>query len=239
MKKFLPAFFVLAFIFSSSCSSLVESTRKSLLGSDTPRESSQEVKWVSKAQYDALMDKYKNLSDRYEKLKDESLHGSKAGYSQVDELAGANGGKSETVDVFAENGLADQASKTPVPAPVAPKKTLTPNEMEQELQYFKKALALQLNGKADEALKIFQYLERSSTEQVRVRARAHIGDIYMQQGQYDLALQVYEKMIHNDAFSGKVLDALKGAIACSDKLNLTQKKMKYESILRDFFEIEG
>ena len=91
----------------------------------------------------------------------------------------------------------------------------------------------------DEALKILQYLERSPTDQVRVRARSQIGDIYMIKGQYDLALQVYETMITNDAFSGKILTALKKAVVCCDRLNLTQKKMKYQSILQDFFEIEG
>ena len=100
-------------------------------------------------------------------------------------------------------------------------------------------MALKANGKDDEALKILQYLERSSTEQVRVRARAQIGDIYMEKGQFDLALQVYETMITSDAFSGKILTALKKAVVCCDRLNLTQKKMKYQSILEDFFEIEN
>ena len=224
----------------SSCSSLVESTRKSLLGSETPRKKTKEVKWVSKAQYDGLMERYKDLSDKYEKLKDESLQPSSSAYDQVEELAKKT--PSETVDVFAKNGLADQAAKKapaiPTPAPVA-KESLNSDEVSQELQYYKKAMALKENGKIDEALKILQYLERSPTDQVRVRARSQIGDIYMIKGQYDLALQVYETMITNDAFSGKILTALKKAVVCCDRLNLTQKKMKYQSILQDFFEIEG
>lgn len=241
LKKVLTALLFLGLFVVSSCSSLVESTRKSLLGNDAPRDSSKEVKWVSKGQYDSLMDRYKNLNEKYEKLKDESISGGSDGYSQVDELAQGQGSmptKSETVDVFAENGLADQATKTAPVNPAPRKEPLSAGEMDQELQYYKKAVALKLNGKTDEALKIFQYLERSSTEQVRVRARAHIGEIYMEKGQYDLALQVYETMIRNDAFSGKVLRALQGAVLASEKLNLSQKKAKYESILRDFFEIE-
>ncbi len=242
LKKFSLAGLLLVSPFLlSSCSSLVESTRKSLLGSETPRKKSKEVKWVSKAQYDGLMERYKNLSDKYEKLKDESLQSSQSAYDQVDELAKQT--PTETVDVFAKNGLADQAAKsapTPVPVPKpAPKGKLNNDEVSQELQYYKKAMALKENGKIDEALKIFQYLERSPTDQVRVRARAQIGDIYMLKGQYDLALQVYETMITNDAFSGKILTALKKAVVCCDRLNLTQKKLKYQSILEDFFEIEG
>ena len=176
----------------------------------------------------------------YEKLKDESLQPSSSAYDQVDELAKKT--PSETVDVFAKNGLADQAAKKapaiPTPVPVA-KESLNSDEVSQELQYYKKAMALKENGKIDEALKILQYLERSPTDQVRVRARSQIGDIYMIKGQYDLALQVYETMITNDAFSGKILTALKKAVVCCDRLNLTQKKMKYQSILQDFFEIEG
>lgn len=232
LKKILTAFFFVGLLIFTSCSSLVESTRKSLLGSDAPRKSNQEVKWVSKAQYDELMLKYKNLNDKYEKLKDENLNGSKADFDQVGEMA-QKPTKSETVDVFAENGLADQASAA------APAKSVNPEGVDQELEYYKKAVALKQNGKTDEALKVFQYLERSNTEQVRVRARAHIGSIYMGQAQYDLALQVYENIIMNDAFSAKVLEALEGAVAASDKLQLTDKKAKYESILKDFFGMEG
>ncbi|MEX1099609.1 MAG: tetratricopeptide repeat protein, partial [Bacteriovoracaceae bacterium] len=176
----------------------------------------------------------KNLSDQHEKLKDENI--SSSNFNQVDELAEKESASSaETVDVFAKDGLADQASAS---APVPPK-NLNQDEISQELEYFRKAAALKANGKVDEALKIFQYLERSSTEQVRVRAREHIGDIYMQKGQYDLALQVFEKMIRHDAFSGIVLTALERAVEASEKLNLEQKKAKYQSILKDFFEIEG
>lgn len=242
LKFSIPIGLTIIVLTGSGCSSLVESTRKSLLGSDKPRkDSSKEVKWVSKAQYDALMDRYKTLNDRYEKLKDDKIGSGQAGFDQMGEMA--SGGqsapsKSETVDVFADNGLAEQASKSQASAPVEPK-NLNPQEVDQELQYYKKAVALKENGKVDEALKIFQYLERSSTEQIRVRSRAQIGQIYMSKAQYDLALQVFEKIIQNDAFSSKVLEALEGAVVCSDKLQLQQKKQKYQSILRDFFEIEG
>lgn len=240
LKKVFAALFLAGLFFASSCSSLVESTRKSLLGDEAPRKSSQEVKWVSKAQYDDLMTKYKDLNDKYEKLKDDKISEG-SGASQIDELA-ASAAPAETVDVFAKDGLADQASRTSAPETPSDSRPVPPLKaggVEQELEYYRKAAALKANGKLDEALKVFQYLERSPTEQVRARSRANIGEIYMAKGQYDLALQVFETVIRQDAFSGKVLDALKGAVAASEKLNLPQKKMKYESILKDFFEIEG
>ena len=78
--------FILSLIMSVlllSCSGLVESTRKNLLGSEAPRKNAKkEVKWVSKNQYDDLMVKYKSLNDKYEGLKEQKLT---AG-SQIDQL---------------------------------------------------------------------------------------------------------------------------------------------------------
>ena len=51
--------------------------------------------------------------------------------------------------------------------------------MEEELDYYKKAIALKENQKNDEALKIFQFLEKSNSRQLRVRAKKNIGNIYL------------------------------------------------------------
>lgn len=221
----------------TSCSSLVESTRKSLLGEDTPRKAKKEVKWVSKAQYDDLLTRYKNLKDSYDKLKDEKMS-SNADYNQMDELA-ASGNNSETVDVFAKGGLASQvqAKIDENSEPSVELQNLNSSAIEEELKVYKKGIALKLNGKVDDSLKVFQYLERSKSAQIRVRAKSHIGKIYMDKSQFDLALQVNESIITSYAFSGKVINALKDAVICCDKLGLTDKKLKYQSILRDFFEI--
>lgn len=220
-----------------SCSSLVESTRKSLLGEDSPRETKKEVKWVSKAQYDDLLTRYKNLKDSHEKLKDEKLSGNK-NYNQMEEMS-QNSGASETIDVFAKGGLANQVESNMQPEPGVELQNLNSSGIEEELKVYKKGIALKLNGKIDDSLKVFQYLERSKSEQIRVRAKSHISNIYMDKSQFDLALQVNEAIITNYAFSGKVIDALKDAIVCCDKLGLTDKKLKYQSILRDFFEIRS
>lgn len=210
-----------------SCSSFVESTRKSLLGEKAPRKQvKKEVKWVSKGQYDDLMVKYKTLNDKYERLKEEKLT-SKPGFDQINEISQSS--NTETVDVFGKNGLSGE-----VKVPTNKK----PSSIEEEVSYYKKAVALQQNGKSDEALKLFQFLENSNVSQLKVRAKLHIGDIYFGKNQYDLALQVYEDIIRNHAFSSTVLGALKHAVVCSSQLGLSDKKAQYESLLKDVFGMQ-
>lgn len=211
-----------------SCSSLVKSTRKSLLGDEAPRKQvkKEEVKWVSKSQYDDLMVKYKTLSDKHERLKEEKL-GANTGFDQINEIS--ENSNTETVDVFGKNGLSGG-----VKVPSKQK----PNSVEEEVSYYKKAVALEQNGKTDEALKLFQFLENSLVAQLKVRAKLHIGNIYFGKNQYDLALQVYEDIIRNHAFSSSVLGALKNAVACSNQLGLADKKAQYESLIKDVFGMQ-
>lgn len=210
-----------------SCSSFVESTRKSLLGDQSPRKSiKKEVKWVSKGQYDDLMVKYKTLNDKYENLKEERLS-SKSGFDQISELAKAK--STETVDVFDGNNASSKLKIS---------NTSNSSNIEEEVSYYKKAVALRANGKNDEALKLFQFLENSTVDQLKVRAKAHIGDIYFSKNQYDLALQVFEDIIRNHAFSSSVLGALKHAVVCSSELGLSDKKAQYESLLKDVFGMQ-
>jgi lipopolysaccharide biosynthesis regulator YciM len=216
-----------------SCS-LVETTRQSLLGDSSPRKKvKKEIKWVSKAQYDDLMIKYKTVSSKYEKLKEDRMT-NKSAFNQLNELASSNTAE-ETVDVFGEQGLIKSA---PIARKKSPKVSINIDKVEEELNYFKKAVALYDNGKVEESLKMFQILERSSHKQIKVRSKKYIGDTYFSKKQYDLALQVYENIINNDAYSGKVIPALRSAAICSGKLGLNEKKIQYESILKDFFEVQ-
>lgn len=228
LSKISILFALLLIILLSGCSSFVESTRKSLLGDSSPRKVKKDVKWVSKAQYDGLMGKYKNLSVRYEDLKDSKIK-SKAGFDQIDELSNA-----ETIDVFGKNGITNKNSQSSPKVSIA----AAPEKINKELNYYKKAVALYEIKKEDEALKMFQYLENSPTRQISVRAKKYIGDIYFKKNKFDLALQVYEGIIRKNSFSGIVIKALESAANCSTKLGLTDKKLKYESILRDFFEVK-
>lgn len=211
-----------------SCSSFVESTRKALLGDDNPRakKSSAKPKWVSKSQYDDLVVKYKTLSDKYENLRDQNLNQS-SGFDQIAEMSKKS--SPETVDVFGKNGISNESVNTMVSKP---------SNIEEEVSYYKRGLALVKNKKPDEALKLFQFLENSSVPQLSVRAKLQIGDIYFSKNQYDLALQVYEGIMRKHAFSGTVLSALKHAVVCSTQLGLADKQAQFESLLKDVFGMQ-
>lgn len=223
--KFLILIISISFILPS-CSNFVDTTRKSLLGSEEPRVKPKDAKWVSKDQYDDLMDKYKTLTDKYEKIKDDKIN-SNTDYAEAAQIA-ASGVPSESV-VETVDAFGDQESPVQI--------EVSGEGISKDLEFYKKAVALKSNGRVDEALKTFQYLEGSKVRQIKVRAKKNVGDIYFAKGQYDLALQVYEGIIRGGAFSGVVIEALENAVQCGAKLGLMDKKERYESILRDFFEI--
>ena len=64
-----------------------------------------------------------------------------------------------------------------------------------------------------------------------------MGEILLQQGEFDLALQSFEVVITKLAYSGVVLEALRNAAICCEKLGLTQKKDQYLSLLKDVFQV--
>ena len=207
-------------IFLFSCSSMLESTRKTISGDSSPRKSSdQEVKWVSKTQYDELMAKYKNLSTKYENLKDSQLK-NRSGFDQLDSVVDST---VEQVDLVDNDNTQDMPQ----------------GDIENDVQYYLKAKALVENNKQEEALKIFQFLEKSKMGQVSVRSKFNIGKIYMNKKQYDLALQVFESIIKQGSFSSVVLEALQSSKVASDALGLASKSRQYGSLLKDVFEVRG
>ncbi len=215
----------------ASCSSLVESTRKSLLNDESPRKTnSQEVKWVSRAQYDDLMSKYKELNEKYENLRTDSLQ-QNSPISKMNALA-ANQQPSETIDVFGQNGIAK-------PKIAMEDKSIDESQADKEIQLFKKAVLLKNAGKGEQSLEIFQFLEKSQIKQIQVRSKRHIGEVYFQKKQYDLSLQVFESIIRQDSYSGSVILALEYAAKCAGMLGLQEKKLQYQSILKDFFGVKA
>ena len=91
-------------------------------------------------------------------------------------------------------------------------------------------------NKFDNALAILKDLETSKEKQIVVRAKLALGDLLFKQGEFDLAMQAYEDIIKNYAFSGLVVKALGKLIACSEKLKQPEKQAKYYSLLHDFFD---
>lgn len=221
------------------CSSWIESSRKLITDEEkkqfkAKKDAQKKVmsKWVPRSEYDKLLVEHKNLKEKYNQLQLPKEPNS-VKFDQINELAGSipsigNKTDVETVDVFGKNGLAQKVQ------------TLEKHEsgtILKELKTYKKAMGLRQNGKTDDALRVFQFLERSPFEQVLVRSRIQIASIYLEKNQYDLSLQVYEKIIATNAFSGKILEALRGAVASCDGLGLMDKKLRYQSMLKDFFGV--
>lgn len=218
---------MLALLVFNSCSwykdlerSLVEDDEKKMRRSRTvPRE-----------QYDNLLVKYEELSKKYELLKENP---NKEQSSLVDELQRTSSenfaqasSNVETVDAFGAGAGAQQ---------VVVASDDVPTDVESQLALFRKGLTLK-GTNPGEATKIFQQLENQGAPAVKVRSKLQIGELLFAKGQFDLALQVFEDIINKHAHSGVVLDALRYAEVCSDKLGIQNKKDQYASMLNDVFE---
>jgi TolA-binding protein len=203
--------------------SLVEDDEKKMRRSKTvPRE-----------QYDNLLIKYEELSKKYEQLKENPQPEKQ---SLVDELQKSStenfaqtSSNVETVDAFS-----DPATKPQVERPSSNEAPSRLGDLESQLQNYRKGVALRTSNPG-EATKIFQQLDGSSHAGVQARAKYQLGEMLMEKGQFDLALQVFEDIINNKASSGVVIDALKQAKSCSEKLGIQNKKDQYSSMLTDVF----
>lgn len=213
-------------ILSSGCSSFIDSTNKYLFGDEETKSETKKNAAPTKEEYSVLLAKYKNLQEKYNAVTMQNSPNQNQGFSQVDEMSQGQPA-ADTVDAFAQ----DIMQSSPIGG------QLSQDEVGQEIKYYKKGVAFKLNGNIDAALKVFQYLERSKTNQVRVRAKHHIAQIYMSKNQFDLALQVNEDIIKSEGYSGKVLKALEDSVLCASKLGLENKKLQYKSMLTDFFNI--
>lgn len=227
----------------SSCSWI--SSRRSLFGDEEVEATSADGKSVSKAQYDALAKKYEAL---LKERKMENVQGSDANAmmnqmesTPIDSEAVAEQLSqvknttelAETVDVFKSQG--GGVSKA---APIAPMSTgnLDSALIEDHISKVRKAEGLLAQKKFDATINIIRELEKSPVRQVVVRAKFLMGEILFTQGDYDLAMQVYEEVLTQHAFSGLVIKTLGRLIVCSEKLKIPGKQEKYYSILHDFFE---
>ena len=214
---------LLALFVLSSCSWYREVERS--LVADDEKSNAKSGRPVSRKQYDQLLVKYEELSKKYEKLKENPKD-----QSLVDELQNSSSENfanvppsAETVDAF--------------PNQVVVATDQVPTDIESQVALFKKAVGFKAQNPG-EATKVFQLLENSAIPAVRVRSKIQIGELLLAKGQYDLALQVFEDIINKSAHSGVILDALKYAVTCSDKLGIQNKKDQYASMLNDVFEAQ-
>jgi len=214
---------MLALLALNSCS-WYRDVERSLVDDD--EKQAKRSRAVSRAQYDQLLVKYEELSKKYEALKEGGPN--KGQSSLVDELQKTSSenfantsANAETVDVF--------------PNQVVVSTEGVPSDIESQLNLYRRGLSLK-GSNPGEATKIFQQLENAGIPAVRARSKLQIGELLYGKGQYDLALQVFEDIIHKNAHSGVVLNALKFAVVCSDKLGIQNKKDQYASMINDVFE---
>ena len=235
------------FLYLSLTTSLVScswvSNKRSLFGDDedvsVAEQNSSKLQTVPKAEYDQLQNKYNDLVSKMKNNPPPVVAQNQVPPEDlVDELnkAKSNNDLVETVDVFANDGQVNGSSQgldTRVPVIAV---NVTSREIENQIIKLERATALLNQNKFDQSLTILKELESSDVRQIRVRAKFQIGEMLFVQGEYDLSMQVFEEIIHKDAFSGLVLKTLGRLIVCSEKLKLSKKQRKYYSILHDFFE---
>ena len=182
---------------------------------------------ISRAQYDQLLLKYEELSKKYEELKERPPGSQDTLVNELQRTQSENFANTpsnvETVDVF--KSTESKSSSAPVEVP---------DDVEAQLNLYRKGIAL-IDSNQGEATKIFQELESKAIGPVKVRAKYQIGNMLLKRGQHDLALQVFEDIISQNADSGVVLDALDGAVIASEKLGMNSKKDQYASMINDVF----
>lgn len=135
------------------------------------------------------------------------------------------------------DALKDDSKKgPPVPNSMAIQQVNHTDDIDEQIIQLREAETLVKVNKFENALAILKDLETSKEKQIVVRAKLMLGDLLFQQSEFDLAMQAYEDIIKNHAFSGLVLKALGKLVACSEKLKQPEKQAKYYSLLHDFFE---
>ena len=247
-------FFLVGIIFSVTACSLF-SSRDQI--TEVSKKKNLDTGPVSRDQYNVLLSKYDALTKRIRQVEknDENFVADLTLESQeekkfdqaTDLITKLNSSQKkkpqliETVDVF--TGPNRQLD----PKKIA-KKSLTRKsrividtntyngDIQMEINRLTQAKQYLFNNKLDAALQIFKDLENSKHKQVKVRAQFFIGEVLFKQGEYDLAMQVFEDIINKYAFSGIILKTLGRLVVCSDKLRLKKKYDLYYSILHDFFE---
>lgn len=141
---------------------------------------------------------------------------------------------STTVDIF--DRPQQDTSQRPVVAAGPVRHNYDDIDVEGQIRSLRQAMRLIDENQFEQATSLLQRLQSSQVRQIAVRAHFYQGEIFFRQGEYDLAMQAFERILRRDAFSGIVIKTLGRLIACSEQLNLDAKREQYHSLLNDFFE---
>lgn len=236
------AFFIFIALVLSSCSSLWlhrgQTVDSALNEGVQNTEGKTTLSTVPKEQYDELARKYQDLLLQSKNLKTENTE-----QTNKEEMEKTTLDPSELVARI-DNAIPDMpGDEAPPPVEHSPAPTATnvvtennTDEIDEQITKLREVQALIKLNKFENALTILKGLETSKEKQIVVRAKMMLGDLLFNQGEFDLASQVYEEIINKYAFSGFIIKALGKLVVCSEKLKQPEKQAKYYSLLHDFFE---
>ncbi len=125
---------------------------------------------------------------------------------------------------------------SPLPSSMTPRVPIKPSEMWNS---YRQAQSLIQQKELGQAVKLLHSLELLPEDQLQVRVRYTLGELFFKEQQFDLALQVYEKILEHHPRSGFVVEALKRLVSCTSQLNLSEKKHRYRSLLQDVFKVNA
>lgn len=206
---------------------------------------------VPKEQYDEIVRKYQELLEQSKKIStttpeaaippvvaktDEQKKPELESATTIDPSELVNRIDSAIPDAVSDTPVKEQSSGPVLPTSMGVQTVNNTDEIDDQIIRLREVQGLIKVNKFENALVILKELEMSKEKQIVVRAKYMLGDLLFNQGEYDLASQVYEEIINKYAFSGFVLKALGKLIVCSEKLKQPQKQEKYYSLLHDFFE---
>jgi TolA-binding protein len=211
---------------------------------------------VPKEQYDELARKYQDLLTQSKKIEtaapvektpavaanpNEQAKPHMAEATAIDPSELVNKIDSAIPDAVPAVGEGNKAQEIHASAPTVPTSTgvktvNNTDEIDGQISRLREVQELVKVNKFENALVILKELEASKEKQIVVRAKMMLGELLFNQGEYDLASQVYEEIINKYAFSGFVIKALGKLVVCSEKLKQPEKQAKYYSLLHDFFE---
>jgi TolA-binding protein len=241
VKRLIQSWIFASLLLASSCSWL--SQRRGLFEGpeSTPAPAQGPNAPVPREQYEELVKQHQDLMQRHQLLQQE-WQSSKQDPQLLGELrlAKETPELAETVDVFSGK-TTPQIKPSSAPAlassrPVIDSAELDPAMVEEHILILRNSSAMLAENRYDQALREIRIIENSPIRQIRARAKYNLGEVLFQQGEFDLAMQIFEDVIKTEAFSGIVLKTLGRLIVCSEKLNQEQKRETYFSMFHDFFE---
>lgn len=141
----------------------------------------------------------------------------------------------ETIDPFAKN-TKDIKLVKPKISTIKSSRFKRKVKVEKWMVDFDRADSLIKKNKFQDALAVLRNYSNVSGKQAQVRKDYLMGRAFLSQKNYDLALQMFEKVLKRNAFSGLVISSLGYLILCSEKLNLEGQKERYYSLLHDLLE---